>query len=578
MELRHIRAAICTEPVFHSDGDAGQRAITTDTENYVYKDQANTKTITLARQYYYDGSITYLDNKFGNVEVHNDLYVSEYVRKLGFSNISHRFQSDRIDTTILGNLIFSVQDDLTQAYRKFIVSTSIASSDRIVTIENPTGQTAKLTFNTDGNTAKGEAIVEGAGTEGIMKFNTRTGGNSNTHLILLPSGYFGVGISPVKKFHLYEATNLTLRLQSGSTDDYVSVEFYDTAVRALINYIGSTDIAGRQGDLEIINLENDITFRLYTTGEYEAARIKANGNFGIGTNNPGQKLEVDSGNSDEATIRISNTEGYLELGANGGGGVLRTDTSLVALFSANGNITCSTPVIGSTKTASFDNSNNTSTSSHSQLQVGVGGSAGGNPLLRFLINGVTTGSWINGVHNSDSDKLKWSPVYNDVTFASAKMTLTTEGKLGVGDTSPYDTLSITGSINQDERVFRFTKVNFLNGGLSTIQDFEFDQAPSNSYNLEINVAGREASNSFAKKQVFAGVLSYDVLTGNINTIVVDLASATGKVNLSVAAVGSNNRLRVTITNAHATAQIGYSIEYKFITFNTAVTPSKVKVV
>lgn len=87
------------------------------------------------------------------------------------------------------------------------------------------------------------------------------------------------------------------------------------------------------------------------------------------------------------------------------------------------------------------NPNNT-TANHAVVAARVAGASGGNPYLSFDVAGVM--GWSIGIDNADGDKLKFM---NDWAFNSttvAKMTVQTDGKVGIGTTTPLAPLHVAG--------------------------------------------------------------------------------------------------------------------------------------
>lgn len=70
------------------------------------------------------------------------------------------------------------------------------------------------------------------------------------------------------------------------------------------------------------------------------------------------------------------------------------------------------------------------------------GSDGGDPVLALGILGGQ--SWSIGVDNSDSDKFKFSNTFNNVASV-VRMTMTNQGRVGIGTTDPESTLHVVGN-------------------------------------------------------------------------------------------------------------------------------------
>jgi hypothetical protein len=76
------------------------------------------------------------------------------------------------------------------------------------------------------------------------------------------------------------------------------------------------------------------------------------------------------------------------------------------------------------------------------------------PFISFMVNNDSTG-WSYGVDASESNKMKWAYTTTGVS-SSTRMTLTQDGELGIGTTSPGYKLDVAGDIN-------FTGTLYQNG-------------------------------------------------------------------------------------------------------------------
>ncbi|HUW08587.1 MAG TPA: hypothetical protein VM537_02615, partial [Anaerolineae bacterium] len=83
---------------------------------------------------------------------------------------------------------------------------------------------------------------------------------------------------------------------------------------------------------------------------------------------------------------------------------------------------------GGTQSLSISNTETANAASNALLEASVGGTSAGDPLLRFVVQGV--GGWLIGLDNNDSDKLKFSSTWNDLA-GGAKVTITTAGAMAV---------------------------------------------------------------------------------------------------------------------------------------------------
>jgi hypothetical protein len=74
----------------------------------------------------------------------------------------------------------------------------------------------------------------------------------------------------------------------------------------------------------------------------------------------------------------------------------------------------------------------------------VGGPSGGDPFFSMDVNGVT--GWSVGLDNSDEDKLKFANSWSN-PGTNTRMTIQTDGNVGIGDASPSYTLEVLGTTN-----------------------------------------------------------------------------------------------------------------------------------
>ena len=91
------------------------------------------------------------------------------------------------------------------------------------------------------------------------------------------------------------------------------------------------------------------------------------------------------------------------------------------------------------------NSNTASNTAHSILTLRTNGSGGGNPYLSFDINGVR--GYSVGIDNADGDKLKFHTNWSLNNVNTPALTLTSDGKFGIGTSSPGRSLQVQSSDN-----------------------------------------------------------------------------------------------------------------------------------
>lgn len=107
--------------------------------------------------------------------------------------------------------------------------------------------------------------------------------------------------------------------------------------------------------------------------------------------------------------------------------------------------------------ATLYNVQNTGGASNMLFDLITGGSSGGDPVLRWLVNGV--GTWSAGVDNSNSDK--WILGYQALPGGGSDwVTVTTTGQVGIQNNSPAHPLDVSGRA-------RATLVAGVNGTFGT---------------------------------------------------------------------------------------------------------------
>ncbi len=111
------------------------------------------------------------------------------------------------------------------------------------------------------------------------------------------------------------------------------------------------------------------------------------------------------------------------------------------------------------------NTNSASTTAHSILTLRTNGNGGGNPYLSFDINGVR--GYSMGIDNADGDKLKFHTNWSLNNANTPALTLTSDGKFGIGTSSPNRSLFVQSSDNTSVYIESTTSDNnglmILNG-------------------------------------------------------------------------------------------------------------------
>jgi len=112
-EDRHITRIEKTEALFRTNGDHGQSAILTDqSEEWVYYNDDKTLLYYAAAQKTWDGAAwAYVNNDFGQVTLHDDLLVEEYIKRSTGTDDRIRFENDKISIEAGGAVAAVFEDD-----------------------------------------------------------------------------------------------------------------------------------------------------------------------------------------------------------------------------------------------------------------------------------------------------------------------------------------------------------------------------------------------------------------------------------------------------------------------------------
>lgn len=572
MELRHIRAAVVTESVFNTDGDEGQRAITTDTENYVYKNQTNTKSYTLARQSYFDGSTTYLDNKFASVEIYGDLFVNEYIRKFGYSNYNIRFTIDSIETNVNGIEALTVKQNAVGVFEPNIDGTfklevgggsntgsSIGNADNNYLKVGNTPQAFIGGYYTDAGDSPTMYIAANLYYNGAWIRPDATKNNSVFVIDTINGIRWFNGTTTIGTFPtLYIKRDGQLWLRSLSTNllDYsATVNIEDKAQYfpsiALFKYNADTTNSDKATGFIGIS---DGTSRLWLSGGSRVTSNPGAGTWVTPTSNYASMLYMDLGEfnfyGDDSLISETSYT-----------------PSLNMKIDVNGNVTAYNYSYGFLKVENNANpvilQGSLGGGAASQICFNLLSSVSGtlyekNGYAHRIISSSATGSLVFQLSSS-------SGIAGNAVSLNQNLALLANGNVGIYTNSPNSKLSVNGSINQEERVWYFTDT-FATTGAGT-DTFDFDLGASSVYfNLYVSLNGVTSTNDyvFGTKEVFTSKLLSNVLTTSGNTVIFAhyVLNGGAQVSLSISAVGSSNQLRITVTGSseNTTGKIFFKFE------------------
>lgn len=284
--------------------------------------------------------------------------------------------------------------------------------------------------------------------------------NSSDTLNVLGSGKVGVGtINPKQRLDVAGAGG-KIAITNTGTSNYSEVIFYEgSTVKADIWVNGSTQTDYAGANSMNIWQGSNAPMAFYTNGgSNERMRITANGNLGVGTSNPGEKLHVygnvraESGASTTGTDRNS---GYLlwsddafgmqlhHNGTNWGTNVFaRSYDSDVRLGHYNTGVTAQNQFTSSltvkyTRNIQFnDYGSGTHTGSAAyRLAVDSSGNIIEESLGAGAVDGLGSSNYI--ARWEDTDTLTSSSIYQDAN-----------GNIGVGTTSPLGKWDVVGTGTQ----------------------------------------------------------------------------------------------------------------------------------
>jgi hypothetical protein len=145
-----------------------------------------------------------------------------------------------------------------------------------------------------------------------------------------------------------------------------------------------------------------------------------------GTTSSNARFRIFNGSSENNGLSI------LESGKIGMG--TPSPSTLLHLQNSNTFSGADTPGLNTVPSILVYNSNNASTAAHSIMALRTNGSNGGNPYLSFDIEGII--GYSLGIDNADADKLKLHNNWNLNNSNTPAITITTDGKIGLGTNSP----------------------------------------------------------------------------------------------------------------------------------------------
>ena len=320
---------------------------------------------------------------------------------------------------------FSVQQDGRVRVKNYVLPASDGTEGQVITTDgagmltwsNPdTSSSQSEILDDDGDT---RIKVEAAPDEDIIRFNTAGSEKMN----ILSNGNVGIGTSgPLAKLHVrHNSTTSTsqLRLTETSLSDFARIKFDNENDPGIF-----WDVAALADSSASISKLNFYYANPGFTGD--KMTITGEGNVGIGTTSPGNKLRV-NGNSTSSQHVFSagtNYSGNVHIRAVEGFSTPATGYGIGGYF------------IGGAKGIEAQ---------------GNGGAATGTVIA---IQGLATGTAGTriGLHgNASGGSTNWAGYFSDGNVM-AENNLYINGSVGIGTTSPGNKLRISGSATSSQHV------------------------------------------------------------------------------------------------------------------------------